>query len=133
VTPETQAHLDKARLSIAKARAALAAAANEPAMVEESARSAYYAAFHAAQALIFERTGKSSKTHSGVHRQFHKLTRSEPSIPRPLRTFLNSSYDFKSVADYDTASAGKITLASAGAAIATAEQFLAAVTLLVPP
>jgi uncharacterized protein (UPF0332 family) len=80
VKPETQAHLDKADLSLTKARVALAAAATTSAMAEEAARSAYYAAFHAAQALAFERTGRSSKTHTGVHRQFHKLTRSEPVV-----------------------------------------------------
>lgn len=39
----------------------------------QAARLAYYAQFHAAQALIVERTDKLPKTHNGVDRQFHKL------------------------------------------------------------
>lgn len=129
--PETQAHLDKADLSLTKARVALAAAAATAAMAEEAARGAYYAAFHAAQALSFEKTGRSGKTHSGVHRQFHKLTRSEPAFPRSLRVFLNRAYDFKAVADYDTASAGKITVADASSAIDTAASFVTIIRTLV--
>ena len=45
---------------------------------DEAGRAAYLAAFHAAQALIFERTDNSPKTHSGVHGQFARLTRDLP-------------------------------------------------------
>ena len=33
---------------------------------EDAARAAYLASFHVAQAYIFERTGKTSKSHKGV-------------------------------------------------------------------
>ena len=46
----------------------------------QAARLAYYAQFHAAQALIFERTGKISKTHKGVGSQFHTFAQSELAI-----------------------------------------------------
>ncbi len=47
---------------------------------EDAGRNAYLAAFHAAQALIAERTGKDAKTHKGVHAQFARLTRNEPRL-----------------------------------------------------
>jgi uncharacterized protein (UPF0332 family) len=34
---------------------------------EDAGRNAYLAAFHAAQALMAERTGKDGRTHKGVH------------------------------------------------------------------
>ncbi len=60
MTPEAALFLDKARQSLAIADY----------MVEEwpaeAGRSAYLAAFHAAQGLIAERTGRAAKTHKGV-------------------------------------------------------------------
>jgi uncharacterized protein (UPF0332 family) len=133
VKSESQAYLDKARLCIVKARVELASAASEPLIAEDAGRNAYYAAFHAAQALIFERTGKVSKTHGGVHRLFHRLIQNEPTISGKLRSFIISAYDLKSIADYDTAAVGKVTPARASEAIATAEQLLAAIVAVLPP
>jgi hypothetical protein len=77
----------------------------------DAGRNAYLAAFHAAQALIAERTGRDAKTHKGVHTQFARLTQNEPSLGRELRQFLVQAYDLKSVADYglgpDTARAAR--------------------------
>jgi hypothetical protein len=42
---------------------------------EDAAREAYLASFHMAQAYISERTDKTLKTHSGVHREFSDLPR----------------------------------------------------------
>jgi len=53
VIPEAAAHLDKARECLGRARIVLAAG-----VAEDASRDAYLAAFHAAQALIAERTGK---------------------------------------------------------------------------
>ena len=36
----------------------------------DAGRAAYLAAFHAAQAIIFERSGKMAKTHKGVNIEF---------------------------------------------------------------
>jgi uncharacterized protein (UPF0332 family) len=65
VTPEATDYLNKARddLDDAKKIAALG-------LAKIAARSAYYAAFNAAEALIVERTGKIAKTHSGVRAEF---------------------------------------------------------------
>jgi len=37
-------------------------------LTEDAGRAAYLAGYQAAQALIFERTGKVTKTHRGAHR-----------------------------------------------------------------
>ena len=102
-------------------------------LAEDAARNAYYAAFHAAQALIVERTGKAPKTHSGVHRQYHRLTQHEPAVPQAMRAFLNQAYDFKATADYDTAPPPRISPQRAATAIQLAERFLAVVSALLPP
>ena len=65
MTPEAKEHFEKARQCLARARTILAAGVGE-----DAGRNAYLAAFHAAQALIAERTGKDAKTHKGVHAQF---------------------------------------------------------------
>jgi uncharacterized protein (UPF0332 family) len=57
VTPEAKDYLDKARDDLDDARKIVAIH-----LATVAARSAYYAAFHAAEA----RTGKIAKTHSGV-------------------------------------------------------------------
>ena len=95
MTPEAKEHFDKARQCLIRARTILAAGVGE-----DAGRNAYLAAFHAAQALIAERTGKDAKTHRGVHTQFARLTRNEPRLDLGLRQFLAQAYDLKSIADY---------------------------------
>jgi len=68
--PETERYLDKARQVLSEARAVAGID-----LAEAAGRAAYLAAFHAAQALIFERIGKVPKTHHGVHAQFSRLAR----------------------------------------------------------
>ena len=128
--PEAQAYLDKAERALTKARVDLASAASEPIMAEEAARHAYHAAIHAAQALIFERSGKVLKSHSGVHSEFNRLAKDEATIDRPLRAFLQKSYEFEASADYATGTAPGITSAKAAAAIAEAERYVGCVSAL---
>ena len=64
MTPETERHFDKARQCMSNARATLGIN-----LTNDAGRNAYLAAFHAAQALIFERTGRVANTHTGVHSQ----------------------------------------------------------------
>jgi uncharacterized protein (UPF0332 family) len=45
-----------------------------------AAREAYLAAFHAAEAYIFEQTGRTVKTHRGLRATFSRLARDEPRI-----------------------------------------------------
>ena len=47
---------------------------------DDAARAAYLAAFHAAQAVIFERTGRVVKTHRGVQSEFLRLTKTTHSL-----------------------------------------------------
>jgi uncharacterized protein (UPF0332 family) len=95
VKPEADLHLAKARQSLAKARAMLAIE-----LADEAGRAAYLAAFHAAQAFIFDRTGRTPKTHQGVRAQFGTWARQEAGITLTLRRFLTDGYDLKTVADY---------------------------------
>jgi uncharacterized protein (UPF0332 family) len=99
----------------------------------QAARLAYYAQFHAAQALIFERTDKSAKTHKGVDRQFHRLALAETSFPTGLAATMSAAYHFKEAADYETGIAGAVSSADAGDAIAAGEQFVAAVRQALTP
>ncbi|MGJ0504993.1 MAG: HEPN domain-containing protein [Methylocystis sp.] len=81
--PETGAYLAKAQQSLKEARIV---AAND--LSEAAGRAAYPAAYQAAQALIFERTGKAAKSHNGVRSEFARLAREEPRIDRRFVAFL---------------------------------------------
>jgi uncharacterized protein (UPF0332 family) len=107
---------------LAKARATLADAQKIAALPlpNVAAREAYLAVFHAAEAYIFEQTGRVAKTHRGVRSEFSRLARAEPRIGRDLITFLGTAYQFRTRADYAVGStATPITHAEATAAIAT--------------
>lgn len=55
---------------------------------DDTVRAAYLAAFHAAQAVIFEGTGKVAKTHRGVQSKFLRLTKDDPRFTPDQRIFL---------------------------------------------
>ena len=103
-------------------------------MAQAAARSAYFAAFHAAAALVFERTGVLPKTHGGLNTRFHQVSQTEPAIDPVMRGFLSASYDFKTTADYGYGRTGTITSTMAAAAVQEAERFLTIIRqLLTPP
>ena len=77
-------------------------------VLKSAARSAYYAGFHAAQAMIFERLIKVAKTHSGVRAEFSRLA-VELDDPVRYKAFMGQGYSFKEAADYSTKSEGQIT------------------------
>ncbi len=127
--PQTSAYLDSADEAIRDAKQILAV--NIP---RQAARLAYYAQFHAAQALIFERTDKVAKTHKGVDREFHRLAMAEPTFAPGFAATLSASYHFKEVADYETGAAAVVTAADAGQVITAAEHFVTTVRrALAPP
>ena len=126
MTPEAGRYLEKARRCLAHARAILGIA-----LGEEAGRSAYLTAFHAAQALIFERLGTVARSHQGVHGEFAKLAKNEPSIDPDLRRFLSQAYDLKVLADYETGPEAVVPLERAAAAVDAAERFLDCVAQLV--
>ena len=80
MTPEATRYLEKARLILEHARLMLTVN-----LTEDAGRSAYLAGYQAAEALIFERTGKVTKSHKGAHTEFARLTRDEPSIDSQVR------------------------------------------------
>jgi len=97
---------------------------------DEAGRAAYLAGFHAAEALISERTGKLARTHDGVNSQFHLLTRGDARVDDELRAFLGRAYNLKAIADYETGPGSVVPLERVEAAIATAIRFVEVVAVL---
>ncbi|HJU20193.1 MAG TPA: HEPN domain-containing protein [Stellaceae bacterium] len=119
MTPEAGRYLDRARQCLTRARPILAAGVSE-----DAGRTAYLAAFHSAQALIFERTGAVAKTHRAVRRQFAQLTRDQPRIDAELRRFLPDGYSLKSIADYEVGPDAVVPVEEAARAIEIATRFV---------
>ena len=126
--PQASAFLDKARELLDRADAMLGIGLNE-----DAGRAAYLAGLHAAQAFIFESTGRVFGKHSGVQREFARLVKSESSIDPELRAVLSRTYNLKAVADYETGPGSKISAESARAALQAARRFVERVIALVPP
>ncbi len=99
-----------------------------------AAREAYYSAYHAAEAYIFEQTGKVATTHKGVRIEFARLARREPRIDRELTRFLAAAYQLKATADYGIGpTVAPISGDQARAAITTARRFIDIMSQLLPP
>jgi uncharacterized protein (UPF0332 family) len=122
VTPEAGRYLAKARQCLDHSEAILAIA-----LADEAGRAAYLAVFHAAQALIHDRTGREAKSHRGVHVEFARLTRDDAHFDTGLRRFLAQAYDLKTLADYATGPEAAVPPDRAAAALATAHRFVDAV------
>lgn len=95
MTPEAEDYLDKARSDLDDARKIMTIQ-----LAKVAARSAYYAAFHAAEAFIIERTGKVAKTHSGVRTELARLLKDAYVGQRFFLTFLAQAYKYKEIGDY---------------------------------
>lgn len=91
---------------------------------DEAGRAAYLAGLHAAQALIFERTGKIIKRHRGVQSELRRLTLDEPRFDLELQAFLGRTYNLKAIADYLTGPNSRVSDEQARQAMATAERFI---------
>jgi uncharacterized protein (UPF0332 family) len=113
------AYLAKARQALDKPRRVFAIG-----LYDEAGRHAYYATFHAAQALLFERTDKVCATHQGVKAEFAPLAKSDTRIERKHTAFLARAYSLKSAADYETGAAANVTATQASEAIGLAEDFV---------
>jgi uncharacterized protein (UPF0332 family) len=125
--PQSAKFVEQASIVLDRADRMLAAALNE-----DAARAAYLACFHVAQAYIFERTGKTSKTHKGVQTEFFRLTREDSRTDAELRPFLSQAYEFKSIADYFTGPDAVTSAEEAVEAVATAKRFVAYFGMVVP-
>jgi len=128
VTLEAQRSLEKAHQCLTTARAELGIN-----LSSEAGRNAYLAAFHAARAFIFDRTGKVMNRHQGVQREFTRLAKDEPRIDKSFPAFLSQAYNMKAIADYDTTSCSLVSPEHAAAAIETATQFVACINKLLAP
>jgi uncharacterized protein (UPF0332 family) len=95
--PEAANYLDKARSCLADGQQI----ATLP-LPHIAAREAYLAAHNAAEAYVFEFTGRPAKTHRGLQATFSRLVKDEPRIDQAHITFLAKAYEFKSIADYGT-------------------------------
>jgi uncharacterized protein (UPF0332 family) len=120
VTPEAGLFLDKARRSLAEAEAILPIS-----LYKAAGRAAYLAGFHAAQAFISEQTGRSVKTHKGVHSELYRLTKDNADFTGELRAFLSRTYDLKTVAAYEIGPDAQISPEQARTALAQATRFVA--------
>ena len=116
---QTSAYLDKSRELLDEADAILRID-----LYEAAGRTAYLAGFHAAQALISERTGQIAKSHSGVRSTFARLVKDDPQVNRALVRFLGRAYRFKEIADYGTGPQAVVTVSEAQEAIGAAGQFV---------
>ena len=126
--PETAQFFENARDMLVRGRRML-----EVDLYEDAGRAAYLAAFHAAQAFIFEREYRTLKTHGGVQSEFAKLIKDNQSLPAELRGFVSRAYAFKTVADYDPQTSVPPTEEDARNAIETAGRFVEEITRLINP
>jgi len=126
MTPETAEHLDKAGEYLVKARTLLDVVHYN----DEAGRAAYLAGFHAAEALISERTGRVAHSHDGVSSQFHRLTRGDARFDDELRAFLGRTYNLKAIADYETGPRSVVARERVEAAILTATRFVETIAAL---
>ncbi len=126
--PQVGAFLAKARELLDQADTMLGVGLNEAA-----GRTAYLAGLHAAQAFIFEMTGRTFKRHPTVQREFRRLVKDEPRVDDHLRAFLGRAYQLKAIADYETGPGSKVSPESAREAVQTGRRFVECVTTLIPP
>lgn len=100
-----------------------------------AARSAYYGVFHAAEALIFERTGEVAKTHSGVRSAFSRLLLGAAETDVALSRTLMTGCGDKEVADYGIGPRRIVTERDAAEMIEAAARFVARIAepMAAPP
>lgn len=122
---QTAAFLEKSRELLDQAEAILRIDLYEPA-----ARTAYLAGFHVAQALIFETSGRTYKSHSGVTAEFNRLVKDDPRVDNQIRAFLGRTYNLKAIADYVTGPGSHISAEMAREALDNALRFIDAVAAL---
>jgi uncharacterized protein (UPF0332 family) len=129
VTPEAGHFLRKARQCLSNATTILSVS-----IPDVAAREAYLAGYHAAEAFIFERTGKTLKTHKGVRSEFARLARTD-AVLREFTSFLARAYELKSIADYGIDPDIHVSVDDANAVYDIANRLVGTVTdrLKMPP
>ena len=119
MTPDAAAFFEKAHKLLREADVMLGAGLNDAA-----GRNAYLASFHAAQALILVREGKTHKTHNGVQTEFLRITKDDSRVGDDMRRFLSRSYNLKAIADYETGPGSEIDPERARDAVAMSKAFV---------
>jgi uncharacterized protein (UPF0332 family) len=128
VTPEAGRFLQNALNHLERASTMLSVSLNE-----DAGRAAYLAGLHAAQAFIFESTGKVFKTHNGVQTEFLRLTKDDPRFAPKLRTFLSHAYNLKAIADYEGGLGAEVSAEQAASAVEAGKQFVTHIARLISP
>lgn len=126
MTPEVAAYLGKAAEALADARKIMTIP-----LPKVGARSAYYVAFHATEALLLARTGRIAKTHTGLRTALAQLLRDGGADDRALLTFLARGYKYKELSDYGIGQAADISEEEAVGLIDGASAFLDRVRALI--
>lgn len=119
---EVEANLQRAHASLASAKMLVGAGHSD-----DAASRAYYAAFHAATALLVHEGldfSKHSAVISAIHRRFVKPGQ----LDRDIGKSLNWLFDLRSIGDYGEVQ--HVPLQQADEAVAAAERFVAAVEKL---
>ncbi len=96
------------------------------------AKEAYLAACHAAQAFVFEATGKAAKTHSGMRTLFARVAKDDPRIDPGFASHLANAYKYKEIADYAVGSESVVTMPEAEEVIDIAARFIDTIRYLLP-
>ncbi len=91
---------------------------------EAAGRAAWLAGFHAAQALIFEKTGRTVRSHKGVNVELHRITKDDPRPGIDMRAFLGRTYNLKAIADCKTGPGSDVSLETAHDAITDGKLFV---------
>jgi uncharacterized protein (UPF0332 family) len=128
VKPGTADYLAKAEECLDAARKVIAI--QLPAV---AAKEAYLAAYHAAQAFVFEATGKVAKTHSGMRTLFARVAKDDPRIDPTFASHLANAYKYEEIADYAVGSQSVVTMPEAEEVIDIAARFIDTVTRLLAP
>ena len=126
MTPEVEATLAKAAEDLGDARKIMTIP-----LPKAAARSAYYAAFHATEALLLARIGRIAKTHTGLRTALAKLLHGTSGEDRALLTFLARAYKYKELSDYGIGRSAGITEDEANALIEEAARFLERMATLI--
>ena len=127
MTPTVRDYLKRARHFLVRAREML-----ELTWADDASRAAYMAGFHAAHALVFEKTGRTPKTHSGLQGMFYQVAHDNPAFTVEHLRFLNVGYNLKSEADYDIGPEAIVSMDEAAEAVRMSESFCATIVSLIP-
>jgi uncharacterized protein (UPF0332 family) len=127
VKEQTSAYLEKSRDLLGRADTMMGAG-----LTDDAGRMAHLVGLDAAQAFIFETTGRVFKTHSGVQREFSRVVKTIRALTPACGCSFSRTYQLKAIADYLTGPGSTVTVEQAQEAIQQARRFVASVESLIP-